>query len=177
MNRLSTYAAACVLFTVAVFFLSCDSGKEIITKTDGDLFEFTVTGTSHQVSIYFTDANCKPDSIIRTSLPYKLLLSNNQCNKLEFMVRNEKVAGSVWAELRKNDRSIAVSQSGSPRATVKISYSAKATSASQTVYEPDEWQCGIYNGHTLFTGPKGGCYYLNLNGNKSYVDRIYCSCD
>lgn len=24
-------------------------------------------------------------------------------------------------------------------------------------------------------GPKGGCYYINSNGNKTYVDRSYCN--
>ena len=26
----------------------------------------------------------------------------------------------------------------------------------------------------LKRGPKGGCYYINKNGNKSYVSRICC---
>ncbi len=29
---------------------------------------------------------------------------------------------------------------------------------------------------TLYTGPEGGCYYYNSNGNKSYVDRSECNC-
>jgi hypothetical protein len=33
-----------------------------------------------------------------------------------------------------------------------------------------------YKGHELFLGPKGGCYYINKNGNKTYVDRAYCNC-
>ncbi|SFZ72743.1 hypothetical protein [Chitinimonas taiwanensis] len=24
-------------------------------------------------------------------------------------------------------------------------------------------------------GPKGGCYYINKNGNKTYVDRALCA--
>lgn len=34
--------------------------------------------------------------------------------------------------------------------------------------------CGTYNGKKTYTGPKGGCYYINSNGNKTYVDRSYC---
>lgn len=26
-----------------------------------------------------------------------------------------------------------------------------------------------------YTGPKGGCYYINKNGNKTYVDRSFCT--
>lgn len=37
--------------------------------------------------------------------------------------------------------------------------------------------CGSYNGHALYVGPKGGCYYYNSNGNKTYVDRSYCNCN
>ena len=33
-----------------------------------------------------------------------------------------------------------------------------------------------YNGHELYQGSKGGCYYLNKNGNKTYVERSYCDC-
>jgi len=28
--------------------------------------------------------------------------------------------------------------------------------------------------HAYITGPKGGCYYINSNGNKTYVDRALC---
>lgn len=33
-----------------------------------------------------------------------------------------------------------------------------------------------YNKHPLHVGPKGGCYYINSSGNKTYVDRSYCNC-
>jgi len=36
--------------------------------------------------------------------------------------------------------------------------------------------CGTYNGHTLYKGSQGGCYYINSSGNKQYVDRSYCNC-
>ena len=28
--------------------------------------------------------------------------------------------------------------------------------------------------HVYITGPKGGCYYINKNGKKTYVDRALC---
>lgn len=31
-----------------------------------------------------------------------------------------------------------------------------------------------YNGHTLYVGKRGGCYYMAGN-SKEYVDRSYCS--
>lgn len=39
-----------------------------------------------------------------------------------------------------------------------------------------EWRCGTHNGKLLWTGPKGGCYYKNSKGNKTYVDRSECNC-
>ncbi|GGK06386.1 hypothetical protein GCM10009304_35650 [Pseudomonas matsuisoli] len=33
--------------------------------------------------------------------------------------------------------------------------------------------CGP-SGAALQQGPKGGCYYINRNGNKTYVDRDCC---
>lgn len=32
----------------------------------------------------------------------------------------------------------------------------------------------LYNGRQLYVGPRGGCYYINSNGNKTYVDRSFC---
>lgn len=40
----------------------------------------------------------------------------------------------------------------------------------------DEWVCGTYNGKTLYTGPRGGCYYYQSDREKTYVDRKHCSC-
>ncbi len=38
------------------------------------------------------------------------------------------------------------------------------------------FKCGYHNGKKLYKGPKGGCYYINSNGNKTYVDRKKCNC-
>lgn len=31
------------------------------------------------------------------------------------------------------------------------------------------------SGHQYIRGPRGGCYYINRNGNKTYVDRSLCN--
>ena len=36
--------------------------------------------------------------------------------------------------------------------------------------------CGLHNGKSLIKGTKGGCYYINSNNNKTYVDRSECKC-
>ncbi len=36
-------------------------------------------------------------------------------------------------------------------------------------------RCGAYNGHQLYKGSQGGCYYINSNNNKTYVDASKCT--
>lgn len=36
--------------------------------------------------------------------------------------------------------------------------------------------CGSHNGKELFKGPEGGCYYINSNDNKTYVEDCECNC-
>jgi hypothetical protein len=36
--------------------------------------------------------------------------------------------------------------------------------------------CGTHSGHQLYKGSSGGCYYINSNGNKTYVDASECHC-
>lgn len=46
----------------------------------------------------------------------------------------------------------------------------------KTVQPPVTSGCGTHNGKTLYKGPEGGCYYINSNGNKTYVARSECKC-
>ncbi|WP_304344078.1 hypothetical protein [Chryseobacterium koreense] len=41
------------------------------------------------------------------------------------------------------------------------------TPAAKIAYTPGNG--GTYNGHQVFVGPKGGKYYINKNGNKTYI--------
>lgn len=40
----------------------------------------------------------------------------------------------------------------------------------------DDSICGTHEGKQLYEGPEGGCYYINSNDNKTYVDRSECNC-
>lgn len=44
------------------------------------------------------------------------------------------------------------------------------------IEEFEELNCGTHNGHQLYVGPRGGCYYYNSSGNKEYVPRSECNC-
>lgn len=39
-----------------------------------------------------------------------------------------------------------------------------------------EWKYRTHNGKQLWTGPQGGCYYMNSNGNKTHANRSECNC-
>lgn len=58
----------------------------------------------------------------------------------------------------------------SSRSKTKRSYSSTRPSRA---YSSNSNNCS-YNGHQVYTGERGGCYYYSGN-SKKYVDRAYCS--
>ena len=61
----------------------------------------------------------------------------------------------------------------SPTTTTTTTPPSTGTVSTPSTGDP---KCGFYNGKQLYRGPKGGCYYINSNGNKTYVDRSFCTC-
>jgi hypothetical protein len=57
-----------------------------------------------------------------------------------------------------------------------LSFSSCESKEDENIETKTEWRCGTHNGKELWTGPQGGCYYYNSNGNKTYVDRSECNC-
>ncbi len=62
---------------------------------------------------------------------------------------------------------------------VSISFSAPAIAQTGVSYSYAALKNPIATlspaqGRTYITGPRGGCYYINRNGNKTYVDRSFC---
>ena len=45
----------------------------------------------------------------------------------------------------------------------------KATKSVTAKVPTTDKATGTYNGKTVYTGPKGGRYYINANGNKTYL--------
>jgi hypothetical protein len=74
-------------------------------------------------------------------------------------------------------------QRSAPNSTPYDNYSTKGnvnpytnqpgtiTPQTYTAPSPGSYQSGTYNGNTTYTGPRGGTYYINSNGNKTYVPR------
>ena len=62
-------------------------------------------------------------------------------------------------------------------ATISVAFFTCTKDNNDGAYK--EWLCGNYNGYTLYTGPRGGCYYKKLNSDFKeeivYVDRKHCS--
>lgn len=57
-----------------------------------------------------------------------------------------------------------------------LNFYSCSTEVENNEEELSEWKCGTHNGKQLWTGPRGGCYYYNSNGNKTYVERSECDC-
>lgn len=51
------------------------------------------------------------------------------------------------------------------------------TPSTPVVYSPAVPTAPVYvpPSHYYITGPRGGCYYINSNGNKTYVDHSFCN--
>ena len=58
-----------------------------------------------------------------------------------------------------------------------LSPKTKSTSNSSSSNSQSSYNRKTYNtSRTYYKGPRGGCYYFNSNGNKTYVSRSQCSC-
>ena len=57
-----------------------------------------------------------------------------------------------------------------------ISFTSCEAEESTEIESQSQESCGFHNGNRLNVGPQGGCYYINSNGNKTYVDRSECNC-
>ncbi|WP_460978672.1 hypothetical protein [Spirosoma knui] len=54
-------------------------------------------------------------------------------------------------------------------------FSVTAFSCDSTEAVDIECTGSTYNGHQLNRSPKG-CYYININGNRTFVDSTFCNC-
>lgn len=60
-------------------------------------------------------------------------------------------------------------KNGSKADVAKVKADAKVETAKAKV--ADKASGEYYNGKKVYTGPKGGKYYINKNGNKTYIDQ------
>lgn len=58
--------------------------------------------------------------------------------------------------------------------TIRFSDAGRAKPSIRSSYDVIPDRTDKPQERRYFTGPRGGCYYLNSSGNKSYVDRSLC---
>ncbi|REA56980.1 hypothetical protein DSL64_25340 [Dyadobacter luteus] len=139
--------------------------------------EFYFSGDVLLVNIFFLNPETgKADSLKGVTLPRSIYYKKAPEDVI-VTAEKQKVKGSlsVRTTLTGNLTYTKSTNAAFGRITSKTSVKSKAVT--HDVKEPEEWPCGTHAGNTLITGERGGCYYINKNGNKTYVDRSECNCD
>ena len=139
--------------------------------------EVRITGDVDNINIYFPNPiTGKPDTLKNVKLP-QIIQYSKAAGEVVVVAEKQQVKGAFTLKIFIKDREVYTKSVTAPfgKLTTKTKVDDKSVSAS--LYEPDEWPCGTHNGNRLITGPKGGCYYINKNGNKTYVDRSECNCN
>jgi colicin import membrane protein len=115
------------------------SAKKETSKTKSTAKETTAKETTKKKSGY----NYDKDVPVKSATVKKE--NKSEANKVDAKIKNEKYT------------------KGS--STKKPTYKETNEKAPKT---PDK-VTGTYNGKKVYTGPKGGKYYINKNGNKTYI--------
>ncbi|GAB3519375.1 hypothetical protein GCM10027442_41070 [Emticicia fontis] len=140
------------------------------------LFEIKFTGDCKPIKIVYSSEN-NTDTLNNIPLSYLLQIKTFGLDFFEVQGFKNNVNGILTLELKYKEKIVRIDNVSTPFGNIKMKFNRKSNNTEIIKYNPDEWPCGVYNGHLLSTGPKGGCYYINNNNNKTYVDRGLCSCD
>jgi hypothetical protein len=137
--------------------------------------DFQILGDVTEANIFFLNPETgEPDSLKRVALPQSLKYKQF-AREITIIAEKQKVNGDITVITNFKGKSFSTKSTTVPFGRITIK-SQKQTATAE-VFEPEEWPCGIHAGNRLITGKKGGCYYINKNGNKTYVDRSECHCD
>ena len=157
---------------------------EIDPGSDGKIYifnaflyeiNFLISGTCEAVNLSFPNPQTgQLENLIDTTLPRSINFKKAP-DEIKLIAEKQRVTGSLLLTVYYKGKSIYTKTTSA--AFGKITASAKSKSVSSEVSEPEEWPCGTHNGNRLITGKRGGCYYINKNGNKTYVDRSECQCN
>lgn len=139
-------------------------------------YEVKLTGTCEPVTVT-TNISGKDETREAVALPAALTNKSSSVDILELNVAKNNVNGYLNIQVYMQGDLLSTVTTSDPFGSVNLSLSSLTKKATFTKRAPEEWPCGMYNGRGLITGPKGGCYYINSNGNKTYVDRSYCHCN
>lgn len=172
--------------SITIFVKSNDNSLQLEYSTNNNrnyvieaykfLFEVKFSGDCKPIKINYTsDENI----VTLTDIALSFILQINNYNLDIFEVQGFKnnVNGTLKIELKYKDKVVVTDNIATPHGDIKIRFNTKSKKIDIVKFNPEEWPCGFYNGNRLRTGPKGGCYYINSNNNKTYVDRSFCNCD
>lgn len=139
--------------------------------------EISITGDVDNINIFFPNPiTGAPDSMMSVKLPQVIKYSKATA-EVNVIAQKQQVGGGFTLKSSVRDREVYSKIVSAPFGKLTTKTRAKEKSVTASVFEPDEWPCGTHNGNQLITGERGGCYYINKNGNKTYVDRSECSCN
>lgn len=138
--------------------------------------EVVISGDVENINIFFPNlVTGLLDSLINVKLP-QTIKYNKIANEVIIIVQKQQVSGSFTLKTLLKGKEVYSKIVSAPFGKITAKTKAGEKTVSATVFEPEEWPCGTHKGNQLITGPKGGCYYINSNRNKVYVDRSECSC-
>ena len=139
--------------------------------------EVRITGDVGNITIDFPNPiTGKPDTLRNVKLPQTIQYSK-AAGEVVIIAEKQQVGGTFTLQTFIKDKEVYSKSVTAPFGKLTTKAKVGDNSVSASLYEPAEWPCGTHNGNRLITGPKGGCYYINKNGNKTYVDRSECNCN
>ncbi|MFN3784685.1 MAG: hypothetical protein ACK4R6_12245 [Spirosomataceae bacterium] len=139
--------------------------------------EYRISGNVEPVTITYINSNGTLDSLKNIPLPYTLRFKIFTLNESSVFIAKNNVSGTLKVELLVKGKPVFTELVSDAFGSILSVYNTKAKTTQTTKKAPKEYKCGVYNGNITITGPEGGCFYLNSNGNKVYVDRSYCKCN
>jgi TolA-binding protein len=151
------------------------------TRPDGQFSELTNTITVLQSQI--KQLNILSDELEKQNAQYATRLGNTEKENQALKARNEQLSQTIATQNAAISRLSAAKPAPDPAPSVTEQpaytvpmYSAPSTPGYQPrTSRPAPAVRAHQTSHYYIRGPRGGCYYINGNGNKTYVDRSLCN--
>lgn len=152
-----------LLFLLIPF--ACSKDKE----EDGVIYRYEVE--CQQCSVSYTSGSGRS---VTESVSGKMVKEVRFTIEIDVVINIVVQSGNTTPATARIYRNNSLVESGQSIGSYSISHRASDSGSGNPGGSSNG--CGTYNGRSLIIGPKGGCYYINSNGNKTYVDRSYCKC-
>jgi len=172
------------LFSITTFY-SCSKTEVSPSQNNitppsipkySNLIDFQIKGTSESVYLKYRNETGTYTEKDNFKPPFGVQFKSYNFDTAKFEVENLYSTGTIVVNVYVKDTLVKTIESTAPKGKIFFEYYTKNGKSFGYQSAPSSWNCGIYNGKVVYTGPLGGCYYINSNGNKTYVDRSYCSC-